>query len=163
MEIKMKPNWENILQRLNKYPTGTHLFLPPCPEQRIESVQSELGKMPSVLTEMLKHFNGARLFKKTGPFVSIFGVSTIPLLPPLQWATEWYVNKFTPAWRSGGNNRQSEWAIAMMNYGGLVILEDHGIVKEWDTAQAKWNSHTWKINEWLEDLLAKGDAFLRES
>jgi len=111
---------------------------------------------------MLLHFNGARLFKKSVPFVSIFGISTIPPLPPLRWAKDWYIDKFTPTWRLGESNRQTEWPIAMMNYGGLVILEGEDKIKQWDTVQKKWELKHWRFNEWVESILTSGDSYLKE-
>jgi hypothetical protein len=158
----MKLDWTKTVERLNRYPTKTHRFLPPCPKERVATVQTELGKLPEVLVEMLVHFNGARLFKKTVPFVSIFGISTIPAMPPLEWAKDWYIDKFTPAWRLRESGRQNQWAIAMMNHGGLIILEGPDKITQWDMAQKKWESKAWKFDEWVENLLTEGDLYLQE-
>jgi len=56
--------------------------------------------MPAVLVEMLNNFNGARLFLRHVPLISIFGVSLIPPLSPMQWAEDWHIDKYTPSWRS---------------------------------------------------------------
>jgi hypothetical protein len=98
----MALEWEDILRRLKSNPPGTNTLLPPCNEGRLREVQSELGKLPNELIDMRRHFNGANLFKKTGPLISVFGISTIPPLPPLEWADEWTIDKFTPRWRAGG-------------------------------------------------------------
>ena len=118
--------------------------------------------MPIALVEMLKLFNGAELFVKTGPMVTIFGISANPPLPPLEWAADWYIEKFTPAWRSFGQGNQTDWAIAMMNYGGLIILNKNGTTREWDTSQGMWGSKTWEFGDWVDDVLRNGEVYMRE-
>jgi hypothetical protein len=157
----MKPNWKQVLSYLRAYPPQIHRILPPCPEERLETVQKELGKMPDALSDMLRHFNGARLFLRNGPLVSIFGISTIPPLPPLEWAPDWHIDKFTPAWRSS-HNRPSDWAIGMTNYGGLILLDQEGTVKEWDTSQNTWSPNEWSFDEWMSEMMREGDTYLNE-
>ena len=122
----MRVNWANILERLQAYPPCVNRVLSPCPEGRIGDVQAELGKFPEDLADMLKYFNGAELFTCTGPLVSIFMVSTLPPLPPLEWAPDWCIDKYTPKWRSSGADRERDWAIGMMNYGGLIVVTKGG-------------------------------------
>jgi hypothetical protein len=118
---------------------------------------------------MLRHFNGAGLFAAgTGPSVSIFGISPIPSVPPLEWAKDWFIDMFTPRWRAGrclpGEDRQNDWAIGMQNYGGLIIANVDGRVREWDTAQRMWDPRTFDdFDEWMEVFLREGDEFLREA
>jgi hypothetical protein len=157
----MKIDWQHVLIRLDAYGSGVHRILPPCPEDRLEAVQTQFGKMPGELIEMLQFFNGGRLFINAMQLVSLFGISTIPPLPPFEWAPDWYIDKVTPAWRSSGS-RENEWAIAMMNYGGLIILADDGTTKEWDTSQRTWTPGAWQFDEWMEKLLREGDAYMRE-
>jgi hypothetical protein len=112
---------------------------------------------------MLRHFNGAELFEKTGPLVTVFGASTIPPLPPKEWAEHWYIDKYTPSWRAAGEDRENDWAVAMMNYGGLVIVCGDGRVREWDTGQRSWDRRNFdNFDEWFEEILREGDAFLKE-
>jgi hypothetical protein len=118
--------------------------------------------MPNALIEMLKLFNGAELFVKSGPMVTIFCISANPPLPPFEWAEDWYVDKFTPAWRSAEQGGQTDWAIAMMNYGGLIILGQDGTVREWDTSQRTWEPKTWKFGEWVDDVLRNGESYMQE-
>ncbi len=156
----MNVNWEDVLRRLHSYPDRVHKILPACSMDRILAVDEELGKMPETLSQMLRQFNGAELFIDGGPLVTIFGISTEPPLPPLEWATEWYIDKFTPKWRSAGRNRDSDWAIAMTNYGRLILLEQSGLVKEWDTSQRQWSRGTFTFDEWIEETLREGDAYV---
>jgi hypothetical protein len=155
--------WDNVLRRLGGYPAGTHELLPPCSEERLRAVQSEYGRLPNEILEMLRHFNGARLFVDAIQLVAIFGVSTIPALPPFEWAEDWYIDKFTPWWRAGSEDRQKDWAIAMMNYGGVVIVGGDGRVREWDTAQRMWDPRSFdNFDEWVQEILREGDAYLKE-
>ena len=158
----MKPDWANVLRRLRSYPKKVHRLLPSCPEDRLHAVQDELGKVPDELVEMLRHFNGAELFDRSGPLLTIFGIYTIPPLPPLEWAPDWYIDRFTPSWRRASPNRENQWAIAMTNYGGLIILDKEGAVKQWDSSQARWEESSWTFDEWVEDTIREGDAFMKE-
>jgi hypothetical protein len=118
-------SWDTVQSQLRAYPIGTHRLLPPCPEPRLEAVQAELGTIPEVLVEMLRRFNGAELFEKCGALITIFGISTTPPLPPMDWAEDWYIDKFTPTWRSVFS-RPQDWTVAMWNYGVLVVLDQYG-------------------------------------
>jgi hypothetical protein len=158
----MNPNWKNIMQHFNTYPAEIRRLLSPCPDEWIRAVQSDLGEMPNSLVEMLKLFNGAELFVGNGPMVTIFGISANPPLSPLEWAPDWYVDKFTPAWRATDQGRQTDWAIAMMNYGGLIILGQDGTTREWDTRQGTWGAKTWEFHEWVDDILRDGEASMEE-
>src|SRR6266446_1048383 len=158
----MRIDWASVIGRLRAYPAGTHRILPPCADRRLQEVQTKLGRMPTALVEMLRHFNCAELFIKTGPLVSIFGVSTIPPLSPHEWATDWYIDKFTPAWRASGLD-SGGWPIAMMNYGGLILLDSNCTTKEWDTAQKAWSATELSFNAWVEALFREGEAYLAES
>lgn len=152
-------DWAGFLVRLQAYPPHFHRILQPCPVERIEAVEKELGKMPATLTAMLRQFNGAKLFDAS---FSLFGISTIPPLPPLEWAPEWCIDKFTPKWRAAGSNRQEDWAVAMTNYGGVVLLDLNGTVKEWDTGESIWLSRDLAFEEWIETLITEGEAIMAE-
>jgi SMI1 / KNR4 family (SUKH-1) len=158
---EMKVDWEQVLNRLRAHPPRIHNILPPCSEDRIEAVQRELGKLPDILIDMLKHFNGAELFIRGGPYVSIFGISTVPPLPPLEWAPDWYIDKFTPGWRSSWNE-QSVWVIAVMSYGGVIVLEPDGTIKEWDSSERKWGPGKPSLGDWVEAVMSEGDVVMTE-
>jgi hypothetical protein len=158
----MNPDWNSVVRRLRSYSKKVHRLLPPCPEERLQTVQADLGYMPVALVEMLRHFNGAKLFNRCGPLVSIFGISTIPLLPALEWCPDWTIDKFTPTWRCAAPRREGHWAIAMLNYGGLIILHDDGSVKQWDTSRGIWEESGWNFDQWVQDILREGDAFMKE-
>lgn len=75
-------DWDAFVVRLRAYPFHFHRILPPCPGERIEAVEKEIGELPQTLWEMLKRFNGAELFIAGSPLVSFFRISTSPTLPP---------------------------------------------------------------------------------
>jgi hypothetical protein len=126
-------------------------------------MERQLGIAPQQLLEMLKSFNGATLFDAgVGEMVTLFGVSEEPPLSPFEWAPDWYIDKFTPEWRAAGPNRQDDWAIAMMNYGELILLDEEGKVKKWDTGQRDWNPGILSFDEWIRELMREGDEFLNE-
>jgi hypothetical protein len=83
-------------------------------------------------------------------------------LPPLEWAVDWYIDKFTPNWRAAGNNRQDQWAVAMMSYGELIVLNGQGTVRMWDRSQQAWSPGTSSFAQWIEELLREGEAYLKE-
>lgn len=157
----MAHDWPRILDKLKNYPAGNHSLLAPCPEDRIEHVQSELGQMPPAVVAMLRQFNGGKLFVDNMPLIRVFGISLVPPLPPLEWAPDWYIDKYTPGWRSFSKH-ETEWAIGMWNYGNLVIADERGWVKEWDTSVGDWGEAAVPISEWFDRVLAEGDAFLNE-
>ena len=157
----MNVDWKVFVTRVGKYPSGTHKVLPPCPEDRIQAIQAEYGRMPSELVSMLRHFNGAKLFIRTCPMVSIFRIATVPPLPPLQWSPEWQIENYTSSWRSCGSVRK-EWAIGMMNYGGLILLDSVGNIKEWDTDEGNWIGQTLTVYDWIEKLFDEENRYLEE-
>ena len=159
----MTVNWTDVLHRLRTYPAAAHRIRPPCPESQIEAAEQQLGKFPTPLSDMLRHFNGARLFDNCGEFVALFGISEEPPLPALEWAADWHIDKFTPKWRAAGKDRQDDWAFAMMNYGELILLDGHCTVKGWDTSQQKWTPGTCSLYQWIEGILRGGEAYLNES
>jgi hypothetical protein len=155
-------DWDAFVVRLRSYPSNFHRILPPCPDERIEAVEKEIGKMPPTLEEMLKRFNGAKLFISGIPLVRLFRISTIPPLLPLEWAPEWCIDTFTRKWRAADSNRQGDWTIAMTNYGGLVLLDADETVKEWDIGESKWLSKSLPLAEWIDKMMGEGEAIMAE-
>jgi hypothetical protein len=130
-------DWDAFVIRLRTYPSGFHRVLPPCPADRVQNVVVELGKLPQMLGEMLARLNGAQLFCAPNPSVTLFGLTPNPPLPPFEWAPEWCIDTFTPKWRAAGTSRESDWAIAMTIYGGLILVDADETVKEWDTISSR--------------------------
>jgi len=157
----METNWNYILRRIDDYPNGVHRIRPPCEPERVIAIQAELGRMPQQIVEMLKHFNGGKLFCRIVPFVSIFGVSVMPLLPSLENASDWYVDRFTPIWRESKGGCD-EWTIGMTNYGGLLVMDSNANVREWNTSESIWSPQSWSFNEWIEHVFIEGDNYLSQ-
>jgi hypothetical protein len=160
-EKKVKRDWATFLARLHAYTQGVHAIGPPVLRTRLDAVEEELGKLPSELVDMLDHFNGAELFIWSGPMLTMFGLSEASPVSKLKWAENWYIDKFTPKWRAAGDGRESQFAIGMTNYGGLILFEN-GRIREWDTAQREWAPSNYELSEWLEKVLHDGEVFLRE-
>jgi hypothetical protein len=158
----MNPDWDEFFCKIQGYPAEVNEFLPPCSTERIEQVEKALGKMPSGLVDMLSHFNGAKLFQRCGPMLNIFGITPIPALHPMEWAEGWNIDKFTPKWRAAKEGRETNWAIGITNYGGVIILDQDGTVREWDTAQTMWDPKTWDFAGWIDYILAEGEEFMNE-
>ncbi len=155
-------DWDAFLGRLRASPPRSYLLLPPCPEEQIRAVEKNLGPLPTTLEAMLNRFNGAKLFISSGPFINIFGVSTNLPPSPLEWSKEWCIDTFTPTWRAAGPNRQNDWAIAMTNYGGLVLLDESETFREWDTGQSMWLSRNLSLSEWIENVIREGEVTMSE-
>jgi hypothetical protein len=158
----MKFNWDDFLIRLQTHPSNYHKVLAPCTFQQIELVDNELGRLPTITREMLSRFNGAELFILGSASFSLFGLSTNPPLPPLEWAAEWCIDKFTPRWRAAGSNRQEDWAITMTGYVGLILLERGEFVKEWDTGENRWILKDMPFHEWIEKIISEGESIVAE-
>lgn len=156
-------DWNAFLIRLEQYPPHSHRILPASSCEQIEEVEKEFGKLPTTLKDMMRHFNGAELFISGIPYVSIFRISAAFPLPPLEWAAEWYVDTFTRKWRAENSNRQNDWAIAMTNYGGLVLFDTDETIKEWDTSQHAWLSRNVPFEEWIENIFGEGEATMDET
>lgn len=50
----------------------------------------------------------------------------------------------------------------MTNYGGLVLLDDDGSVKEWDTGESKWVAERQPLEQWIEKMMSEGEAIMAE-
>ena len=155
-------DWDAFLSRLRRYPPGLHSLWPPCPAEQIEAVERELGGLPTTIWEMLRRFNGAELFCIMGAAFTFFRVSTVPPLPPSEWASDWCIDIFTREWRKAGANRERDWAIGMNNYGGLVLLDANGNIKEWDTGETRWLLKNVPFDEWIDKLMDEGEEIMAE-
>jgi hypothetical protein len=155
----MKVDWEKVLDRLAQYPPETHRFLPPCSEQRMVEVTAELGEIPEQIKDMLHKFNGAELFIRNGPMITLFGISPVPPLAEVEWAQDWWIDKFTPAWRAAFH-REKDWAIAISNYDGLTVLDDESRVREWDRGAHRWGPTDPDLGAWIERILKEGEEYM---
>ena len=161
----MTSTWAGFMQRIRSYPPGIHELRPPCSQDRIDVAEREVGKLPNTLLQRLGYFNGAHLFDagRGGHMVSLFGISEDPPLPEFEWAPEWTIDKFTPAWRAAGVHRKDDWAIAMFNDGMLILLTGGNRIKKWETALGEFAPGIMSLDEWLEELFDEGDLYLKEA
>jgi hypothetical protein len=150
------------MDHLQTYPPTYHRLLAPGPPERIEAAERQLGTMPTTLKDMLQHFNGAELFIGGLPMLTIFGATTIPPLPPLEWAEDWYIDKLTPDWRMSGSNRDKDWAIGMTSYGGLILFNESYGISEWDTGESRWVFESIVLDDWVEKVIADGEAMMAD-
>lgn len=157
----MKVNWERVLGELRRYPSGVNRLRPPCPEDRLAAAQSILSGMPVDIVEMLRRFNGAKLFINGIQLVVIFGIYVDPPPSPLEWAPNWYIDRFTKKWFSS-ESQSEDLVIAMTNYGGLIVIDKSGKVREWDTQQKIWTSKKRSFDEWIEEMLHTGEQYMKE-
>ena len=157
----MKMDWENVVRRLQTFPSGTHQILSPCNDERIMTIERQLGELPVVLREMVRNFNGAELFINAIPLITLFGISPETPASSLEWSPDWYIDKYTAKWRSAGD-RLGDWAIAMTNYGGLIVLDSNGNTREWDTDQNGWIPSVSHLDARIEEVLSQGDAYMQE-
>ncbi len=157
----MMPIWDKISGELKSFPEGTHKFVSACPETRIADVEAEFGKMPVPLVEMVRHFNGAELFCCPHVLITLFGISPRRPVSRFKWAPDWYIDKFTRAWRKA--NPESElWAFAMSNYGGLMLASNGGRIREWDTSINDWGESFRSIKQWMEYIIDEGRIYMLE-
>src|SRR4051812_17011749 len=110
-------DWSSVVQQLCSFPSHTQKLRPPCTQERIVEEERRLGQMPSELAKMLRLFNGGKLFIKSSPFITIFGLSLDT--DPADF--DWFIDRFTPSWRSA-LGQTTDWVIGMTNYGGIVVL-----------------------------------------
>jgi hypothetical protein len=150
-------DWNGFLRRLRSFPSHTQKLRPPCGRERVLEEEQRLGQMPSDLAEMLYSFNGGELFVDAIPFVTVFGLS----LGTDKAMSDWFIDRFTPSWRSGPG-KPKDWAIGMRNYGGLVVLGDDLLVREWDTSEKKWAADQFRLDEWIENIMKEGAACLED-
>ena len=149
--------WSKLVEYLCAFPPHTQELRPPCPQERITEEERRLGQMPSGLVEMLHLFNGGKLFVKTSPIITIFGLT----LDSDSTSLDWFIDRFTPRWRAT-LGQTSDWVIGMTNYGGIVVLDSDQQVSEWDTSQRDWLYERYSLTSWIEKLMEDGTAYLKE-
>lgn len=158
----MQSTWDHFISGLKADPDGTHHLCDACPEERILNVQREIGNLPEILAEMVRRFNGAELFVNAIPLVTLFGISPLRAVSQIDWPSEWYIDKYTRLWRAS-NPRSDEWAFAMTNYGGLMLVNHGEQVREWDTNASRWVGPSSSIDDWQKNVLVEGHAYMSNS
>jgi hypothetical protein len=159
----MKNIWNEFLTKL-LLPGIIHRIYSPCSSKDIQQVEKKFGKIPNDLLKMLNVFNGAILFIGSGgEFITFFKTSIKSSSPDPEWAPDWYIDKFTHEWRATKEAKATDWAIAMTNYGGLVIMHEDGSISEWDTAINGWTFNNMVLNQWMDVVIKEGNKMLNES
>ena len=64
---------------------------------------------------------------------------------------------------AAGSNREHDWAIAMTNYGGLILLDRRKTITEWDTGQSTWLLRNLRFSEWIEKVISEGELITTET
>jgi hypothetical protein len=150
-------DWESFARTLRSFPPGANQLRPPCCVERLASAELKLGPIPADLRSMLTTFNGGELFINGPPFLTIFGIDHSAGPSP----SDWFIDVYTPVWRSAAG-RDFDWAVAMTNYGGLIVLGPDNMVCEWDVSQGKWDGQALDLVKWTQKVLIEGAAFFNE-
>ncbi len=161
-------DWEAFVRKATAVAPQSHRLRPPCQVAQIAACEADLGRLPMELTKMLNVFNGAELFVDCMPLLTLFGISA----PDDPLSNDWYIDRFTKAWRGAGRS-QADWVFGITNYGGVLILAENCTVRQWDTAQQTWTNwdtaqKTWTdidvpLPTWVEQTLVEGEHYMTES
>jgi hypothetical protein len=150
-------DWELFVKRLQPGFDYSHQLHPPCPAERIGQINRELGALPTEVDNMLRIFNGGEIFVNPMPSVTIFGLS----LPGDRRDFDWFIDRYTPAWRSA-KNRPQDWILAMTSYGGLLVMEQDLTVRQWDTARHAWDGLPMSYEDWLDATVRECNISVNE-
>lgn len=136
-----------------------HDLRPPCPPERIRREEARLGPFPAPVREMLRRFNGGEFYVDAIAMVTLFGLSA----PGDDPASDWYIDRFTPAWRSRGR-RPGDLVVGMFNYGGVVVVDGDSVVREWDSAVGGWSTDhgPMRFGAWLSMVADLGQEYLAD-
>ena len=134
----------------------SHRFMPRCPPERIDWLQSRWGILPPTLRSMLSLFNGAELFIEAVPMLTILGVSTDPPQPPLVWPRECCIDYWLNLWRQAGD---AGWPMGRTSYGSLWVL-DGSTIREWNSSQGGWSGDSYSLPDWAERIIEDGKRYL---
>lgn len=152
-------NLDDFIMEINNFPQSIHRFLPGATDKNLQVLIERIGRIPDFLEKLLREFDGAELFISGIPFLTIFRSMNNPPLPAMEWSLEWCVDVYTKKWREI-NAGSKDIAIAMTNYGGLVLLDEKGKIKEWDTSEGRWLIQNMPITEWFEKIISEGKETL---
>jgi hypothetical protein len=148
-------DWVGFLRVLQEDPAEAHELNPPCDEDEIGQIELEFGELPAATREMLRHFNGGELFIDAIPLVTLCGVSTPNVVLP----SALDLGSQTSTWRRT-SGRHADWVIGFTNYGGLLVAVGPGSIREWDSAQQRWEAETITYDQLFERILAEGADYL---
>jgi hypothetical protein len=151
-------DWQLFVHSIRAACGERHRFMPPCPPERIDWLQSRWGTLPQTLRSMLSLFNGGELFIEALPMLTILGVSTDPPQPPLVWPNECCIDYWLKSCRQAGN---SGWPMGRTSYGSLWVLDSLS-VREWDSSHSVWSGDAQSHSEWAERIIDDGKRYLLE-
>jgi hypothetical protein len=155
--ISIMVDWDSVLEQLRSFPANAHKIRAACPIGRIVEEGKRLGTLPTDLSEMLRRFNGGELFTDAMPMITLFGLS----LPSDSPGFDWFIDRYTPVWRAKMGGPQ-DWVIGMTNYGGIAVLGQDLLIREWDSAERKWSGDQCSFRDWIRRVLIEGAEYLRE-
>ncbi len=153
-------NLTDFFKNIKDFPTGVHRFLPGATDENLQILTERIGKLPEFLEKLLKEFDGAELFINGIPFLTIFRSINNPPLTALEWSSEWFIDNYTKKWRESNTERNDDFAIAMTNYGGLILADKKGKIKEWDTSEGRWIFQNMLTTDWFEKIVLEGKEIL---
>jgi hypothetical protein len=147
---------DDFVQHLHSYPETYHALIRPANQEDVSTLEHELGTLPPSLRRWLEHHNGGELYLRSGPLLTLFGVSDSDSFAP---SYGWSIRTFTKEWRQR-MPRATEWVIGIRNDGRLILLGGDGYVKEWDTNLKKWSGHPMPLSDWLTFVAKEGQEYL---
>ena len=142
-----------VLKKGLALPAACHNVNEPCSRLDIDGLAGSLGPLPESLRQLLSAFDGAELFIDAIPLVTFFGsgVSRPHSIPDLRTNTT--------TWRSSRSS-SSEWVFGAMSYGGYLVIDTIGTIREWDSAQHAWFGESFSSDQLVQRLLAEGPSYL---
>lgn len=159
----MLSKWNDMFARLRLAPHGQHQIYPAANLGQIEQLENRLGSLTKNLRSMLAEVNGAELFISGLPLVTLFPVTATADLQKIGWPKDWYIDEMTAWWRGNGHtDRSTDWALGIMNYGGLILQERPDEFSEWDTAHAGWIQRHVSMSDWIDSVLTQGKAAIKK-
>ena len=154
---------QKLMNRIRAHPDDWCTLLPPCFPKDIAEVEKRLrSEISPALSDMLQCFNSAEFFIAAIPLLTFFPVSNIAAHTPPDWAAGWYVDEFTAKWRADSAHRDQDWAVAITNYGGLILFDAEEHIKEWDINESRFIIEQMPFEQWIEKVFAEGEAMMRE-
>ncbi len=113
--------------------------------------------MPADLVRMYEAFDGAKLFIDGIHLIQFLGISG----SGESLDSDLGIRAYTQHWREK-SGRANDWAIAMTNYGSLILLGRDSTVREWDQSDG-WIGEVCDFPKWITKIFKEGDEYLAEA
>lgn len=153
-------DWSEVLDKLRQHPPSYHELFSAANSDEIADVEKKLGVMPADVKSVIGQTNGAELFIKGGPLLTLLPIKMNEKLARVDWSNIWCIDNYTTLWRQAGEKRNKDWVFAVTSYGGLILQERPDEISEWDTADTGWIQRHVPVSEWIEKVLADGNALM---